>query len=55
MHHVGDRDVGRVPRQAQPYLIGVEDVGDDAELGDERRGRNELRHDVRAGLRLRGR
>jgi hypothetical protein len=52
--HVAQRDVGRIPRQSQPHFVGIEDVGDDAELGNERGRRDELRHDVRAGLGLRG-
>ncbi len=36
VNDVAERDVGRIPRQAQPHLIGVENIGDDAELGDER-------------------
>jgi hypothetical protein len=54
VHHVADRHVGRVPGQAQPHFVGIEHIGHDAELADEGGLRDELRHDVRAALRLAG-
>jgi hypothetical protein len=35
VHHVAKRDVGGVPGHPQSHLVGVEYLGDDAELGDE--------------------